>query len=186
MPYDVTDKLAQRLKQLRLERGWSLDDLAGKSGVSRATLSRLEKAEVSPTTEVLGKLCPAYGLTLTRLLASVENQFQPVIRHSDQSIWNDREQGYERRVVSPPSASLSAEIIEATLQPRSNISYDAPPVPGLKHYLVMLEGNLTITIEGQKHELGQGDCLRYQLFGSSQFVTGASPAKYLLFLNQDH
>eukprot|EP01035_Chromulina_nebulosa_P057820 gene57820-79224_t len=42
---NVSDKLsidlqiAQRLKSLRGERGWSLDALAEQSGVSRATLS---------------------------------------------------------------------------------------------------------------------------------------------------
>ncbi|WP_020594156.1 helix-turn-helix domain-containing protein [Kiloniella laminariae] len=183
MTSNITDKLAERLKALRLDRDWSLDDLAGKSGLSRATLSRLEKAEVSPTTEVLGKLCCAHGLTLTRLLASVESQFQPVIRRGDQSIWNDPEQGYERRVVSPPSAALQAEIIEATLAPHSRIAYDSPSVPGLEHYLVMLSGCLSITVEGQTHHLQSGDCLRYQLFGATEFATGNTPASYLLFLN---
>ena len=52
-------RLAQRLRELRHERGWSLDELAARSGVSRATLSRLENNEVSPTAAVLGRLCPA-------------------------------------------------------------------------------------------------------------------------------
>ena len=45
---DLDQRLAGRLKALRLARGWSLDELAGRAGVSRATLSRLENAEVSP------------------------------------------------------------------------------------------------------------------------------------------
>ncbi len=55
----IDRRIAQRLKGLRAERGWSLDELAGRSSVSRATLSRLENAEVSPTANVLGKLCAA-------------------------------------------------------------------------------------------------------------------------------
>src|SRR6266567_6009861 len=58
--------IAQRLKSLRAERGWSLDELVRRSNVSRATLSRLENAEVSPTTSMLGKLCAAYGLTIRK------------------------------------------------------------------------------------------------------------------------
>ena len=49
---DLDRRIAQRLKALRLARGWSLDELAGMAGVSRATLSRLENAEVSPTASV--------------------------------------------------------------------------------------------------------------------------------------
>lgn len=54
---DLDARLARRLAELRTSRGWSLDALAARSGVSRATLSRLENAEVSPTAALLGKLC---------------------------------------------------------------------------------------------------------------------------------
>ena len=57
---DTDTRLAQRLRQLRGERSWSLEELATKSGVSRATLSRIENHEVSPTASVLGKLCAAF------------------------------------------------------------------------------------------------------------------------------
>ena len=63
--------IAQRLKALRGERAWSLDELGARSGVSRATLSRLENGETSPTTAVLGRLCSAYGMTLSRLMLMV-------------------------------------------------------------------------------------------------------------------
>jgi transcriptional regulator with XRE-family HTH domain len=64
----IDRRIAQRLRSLRAGRGWSLDELAGRSKVSRATLSRLENAEVSATASVLGKLCAAYDLTMSRLM----------------------------------------------------------------------------------------------------------------------
>ena len=51
-------RIASRLKGLRQERGWSLDELAGRAGVSRATLSRLENAEVSPRPACWGGCAP--------------------------------------------------------------------------------------------------------------------------------
>ncbi|MRU32324.1 helix-turn-helix transcriptional regulator, partial [Xylella fastidiosa subsp. multiplex] len=63
----------------RLSRGWSLDELAGRAALSRATLSRLENAEVSPTANALGKLCGAYGLTMSRLMRMVEDDFTPLL-----------------------------------------------------------------------------------------------------------
>src|SRR5882672_8001349 len=106
LPFSVNgamDRLiAQRLKDLRAERGWSLDELARRSNVSRATLSRLENAEVSPTTSVLGKLCAAYGLTMSRLMHMVEDDFAPLIRRSMQPVWIDQSIGFRRRSVSPP------------------------------------------------------------------------------------
>ena len=68
MVIDQDAGLAERIRTLRTREGWTLQELADRSSVSRATLSRIENAEVSPNTQVLAKLCSAFGLTLTRLL----------------------------------------------------------------------------------------------------------------------
>lgn len=175
-------RIAQRLKELRGERDWSLDELAGRTGVSRATLSRLENAEVSPTASVLGKLCQAYGLTLSRLMLLVEDDFPALVPRSAQPVWIDPATGFRRRIVSPPAQALAGEALECTLEPGTRIEYDGPPRPGLEHHLVMLEGRLSITVDGHTHALGAGDCLRYQLFGASAFDTPPDEgARYILF-----
>jgi transcriptional regulator with XRE-family HTH domain len=179
----IDHKIAQRLKQLRGERGWSLETLAQRSAVSRASLSRLENAEVSPTANVLGKLCAAYGLPMSRLMHMVEDGFQPLIRAGEQPVWVDSETGFRRRSVSPPAESLAGEALECTLPPGTRIAYDVPPRPGLEHHLLMREGRLALTVDGQTHDLRPGDALRYQLFGPSAFETPEdSPATYILFL----
>lgn len=174
-------RIAQRLKSLRAERGWSLDELARRSDVSRATLSRLENADVSPTASVLGKLAAAYGLTISRLMHLVEDDFAPLIRRDAQPVWSDTGIGFKRRSVSPPAQTLLAEVLECTLEPGARITYDQPPRRGLEHHLLLTEGRLDITVDGQSHALHPGDCLRYQLFGASAFSTPADTgAKYIL------
>src|SRR5579884_2994845 len=123
----IDQMIARRLKELRAERGWSLDELARRSNVSRATLSRLENAEVSPTASVLGRLCAAYGLTMSRLLYLVEDDFAPLIRRSAQAVWIDQASGYQRRSVSPPARALAGEVLECKLAAGTRISYDRPP-----------------------------------------------------------
>lgn len=179
----IDQRIAQRLKGLRAERHWSLDELAQRSQVSRATLSRLENAEVSATASVLGKLCAAYGLTVSRLMHMTEDGFTAVLSRATQPVWQDPETGFRRRSVSPPAQALAGEVIEGDLKPGTKIAYDAPPRPGLEHHLLMLEGQLQVTVDGKAHDLKTGDCLRYQLFGPSAFVTPLeSGARYLIFL----
>lgn len=176
-------QLAARLRGLRAERNWSLDDLAKRSGVSRATLSRMENAEVSPTASVLGRLCAAYGLTMSRLMRLAEEEFEPVVRREAQWVWRDREIAFERRSLSPPNAALSGEVIECSLGPGTRIVYPQPSKPGLEHHLVLVEGALTLAIGNIRHELAAGDCLRYQLHGSTEFETPPfSGARYILFM----
>lgn len=178
----IDQQIAQRLRALRAERRWSLDELAKHSHVSRATLSRLENAEVSATAAVLGKLCAAYGTTLSRLIRLVENDFAPLIGREEQPVWTDPKTGFVRRSVSPPSQTLAAEAVECRLEPETQIVYEQPPRPGLEHHIILTEGELTVTIEGRRYDLRPGDCLRYKLFGQSEFSTGRLPARYYLFM----
>ncbi|GHG80478.1 XRE family transcriptional regulator [Comamonas sp. JC664] len=180
---DLDKQIAQRLRALRAERQWSLEELARRSKVSRATLSRLENAEVSATATVLGKLCAAHGLPLSRLMRMVEDRFTPLMRRDAQPVWTDPSVGFQRRSVSPPAQTLAGEALACELAAGARITYDEPPRPGLEHHLLLLEGQLDITVEGRTHTLHPGDCLRYQLFGPSAFATPAhSAARYVLFL----
>lgn len=180
---DTEQRLAARLKQLRVERGWSLDQLASASQVSRATLSRLENGEVSPTTAVLGKLCAAYGLAMSRLLRMVEDDFPPLLQRAEQTVWTDPDTGFVRRSVSPPSRALAGEALECELGAGVTIRYAASPRPGMEHHLLLQDGKLNVTVDGRAHALLPGDCLRYQLHGASAFTTPPdSGTRYFLFL----
>lgn len=183
MPENFNKNLATRLKSLRLERDWSLDDLATRSAISRATLSRVENASTSPTTELLSKLCATYGLTMSRLLSMVEETFTPLLSRDDQPVWHDQKAGFTRRSVSPPAHPLAGEVLECTLEPGAELTYDTPAKSGLEHHLIMLTGKLSISIEDQTHALKKGDCLRYQLVGETVFRnTAKSRATYFLFI----
>lgn len=174
--------IAQRLKSLRHERGWSLDELAQRSQISRTSLSRLENAEVSGSATVLGKLCHAFGISMSRLMQMVETRFEPLIVQARQTVWNDSETGYRRVIVSPPADSLNGEVLDCRLAPATRIEYAGSPRAGMEHHLVLIEGSLAMTVNDQTYALSAGDCLRYQLDGPSCFQAGAAGARYYLFI----
>ena len=69
---EITLKIAARVRGERTARRWSLDDLAERASVSKAMISKIERAEASPTAALLGRLSGAYGITLSNLLAEAE------------------------------------------------------------------------------------------------------------------
>lgn len=181
---DFDRQLAARLTRLRQEQGLSLDQLAARSGISRATLSRLERGETSPTAALLGRLCTAYGWTLSRLVLSVEQEGADLIRRADQWHWQDASSGFERWAVSPPAAHLRGEMVEGRLPAGAVVAYEAPPMAGLEHHLFLLSGSLLLTLGETRHALFSGDCLRYRLEGPSRFeAPGPDAARYLIALH---
>lgn len=172
--------LAAHLKALRTDRNWSLQDLAEASGISRATLSRIENADVSPTAESLGRLASSFGLPLSQLFAPLDPSFKALIRRDEQSIWTDPEGGFSRRILSPPGTPLKIDLIECSLEPHQCIRYERPAFPGHEHHLVLLTGALSIEVDEVAHRLRPGDCLRYRLRGPSVFTTEDDPARYII------
>jgi transcriptional regulator with XRE-family HTH domain len=180
---DLEARLAGRLAELRTEHGWSLDELARRTEISRSTLSRLERKEISPTAAVLGRLCAAYGRTMSRLLAEVEPAPPQLVRADRQTVWHDRASGFTRRSVSPPHPGLRGEVVEGVLEPGADISYDGPPIPGLEQHIWVRAGVLEVTVGDAVHQLRAGDCLRFRLWGSSRFrCPGREPVRYALLI----
>ncbi len=180
----TTDPLAQHLKALRASRQLTLNELADRSGVSRATLSRIENGEVSPTVETLGRLATAFGLPVSQLIAPMDDGFEAKLARGAQAVWRDRKAGFSRRSVSPPSRHLLIEIVECEIEPQRSIAYERPAFPGHEHHLVLLDGELAVTVDGVRHALSAGDCLRYRLHGASRFETGATGARYMIAMGQ--
>ena len=178
-------RIAEQVARLRAEHEWSLDELAARTGISRATLSRLERSELSPTAQMLGKLCSVYGWTLSRLMAEAESRPPSLVPASEQAEWKDPESGYRRRLVSPPAPGLRGELVLVRMPVGASVSFDTSPVPGLEHHLWMLEGSLTLEVEGSVFRLQAGDCLRYALSGPTRFQgTGKREARYVVAIVQ--
>ncbi|MFZ6771565.1 helix-turn-helix domain-containing protein [Undibacterium sp. SXout7W] len=173
-------RLALRLASLRADRGLSLDDLAQASGISRATLSRIERGDTSPSASLLSKLCSVYGISMSRLLADVEAQTPGLIALEAQALWVDPASGFLRRTVSAPARDFQIELVEITLPAGAMVNYDAPTVHGTEQHIWMCEGQLEIALEGKTYRLERGDCLRFHMRGAARFVCpGSSPARYL-------
>ena len=179
--HEIERRIAHRLARLRAERGWSLEALAERTGISRATLSRLERSELSPTAAMLGKLCTVYGWTLSRLMAEAETRSPNLVSAAEQPEWTDPESGYRRRAVSAPAPGLRGELVEVHMPAGASVSFDTAPIAGLEHHLWMLEGSLTLEVEGSVFRLRAGDCLRYVLAGPTRFQgTGKRGARYII------
>jgi transcriptional regulator with XRE-family HTH domain len=161
----VDAQLAETVRAERERRGWSIAALAERSGVSKAMISKVERAEASPTAALLGRLSGALGMTMSQLLSAAESATDGapatggiVSRAADQPLWRDPASGYRRRVVSPPAGPV--EVIEVELPRGRSVSYPADAYTFIDQQIWVLSGTLRFTEGDVEHTLAEGDCLR--------------------------
>src|ERR1700759_1253210 len=65
---DAVTAVAQHVRALRQARGWSLDELSGRSGVSKGMVVQIEAARTNPSLGTLTRVADAFGVTIARLL----------------------------------------------------------------------------------------------------------------------
>ena len=59
--------LGQRVRALRRERDWTLEQAAVQAGLARSTLSKIENGQMSPTYDALKKLATGLGISVPQL-----------------------------------------------------------------------------------------------------------------------
>jgi transcriptional regulator with XRE-family HTH domain len=156
---DPTPLIARRLKDERTRRSWTLDEMARRTRVSKAMLSKLERCEASPTAALLGRISGALGMTLSTLLAAGEQRGARLVRAHDQGTWIDPQTSYVRRQVSPLMTELPVQLVEVALPPGAEVAFPASAYAFIGQFIWMLTGALEFTEGAIIHRLGKGDCL---------------------------
>lgn len=181
--------IARRLKREREARGWSIADLAAASGVSRAMISKVERAEASPTAALLGRLSGALHLTVSTLLARAEADAgaSRVVRAGAQPVWIDPATRYRRRAVSPPAAD--PELVEVELPPDARVDYTANSFAFLRGQVVWaIAGRLVVQEGAEETVLEAGDCLAFDLDAPQGHAfrnpSRSKPCRYLVALTR--
>lgn len=166
------------VREAREAAGLSVADLAKRSGVSRAMIAKVERAEAQPTAVLLGRLSGALGLALSALVARAERGDAPVARAAEQPLWVDPATGYRRRVLSPrPGGRL--ELLEIELPAGAAVGYPSQAALAGDQQIWVLEGELRVREDDREHRLAPGDCLALAPGTAREYRTEAG-CRYLV------
>jgi transcriptional regulator with XRE-family HTH domain len=159
---DVQGQLASfgaRLRELRLRRGWTLQELAARSLLSKAFLSRLESGGRQASIAAALTLARIFDVSLASLFESPVVETPCVIVRAGDVI--------ERSVHGLKYAPLSAAGRFFNVQPlRVKVS---PSRRGNEHYhhegeewIYVLSGKLTLSLAGKTYDLEPGDAAHFE------------------------
>lgn len=140
--YASSEQFGPRVRDLRRERGLTLEDLASRSGVSRAMISKLERGEKNPTLVVAAKVAEGLGITLSQLMGIEERREVVVVPREKRMVMRDPETGFERQLLSPSFGGRGVEFIRNVV-PEGSTSGDFPPHRrGVEEYVAVEKGRL--------------------------------------------
>lgn len=160
----IKEQLGTTIQELRRRQDLTLEELAARSNVSRAMLSKIERHEKNPTVAVALKIAKALGVSLFELLGEIEERQSVVVIPKDRRLTvKDSETGFERQLLSPTFEGGSVEFMRHMIPPGSS-SGDLPAShqKGMEKYIVIERGKLRVVIGTQAYLLAEGDAMYYK------------------------
>jgi len=177
-------RLGERVRALRRERGWTLEILAERSGVSRAMISKLERGEKNPTLVVAAKVAEGLGVSLSRLVGIEKNREVVMVPRERRMTMRDPETGFERQLLSPSFGGRGVEFIRNVV-PEGSTSGEFPPHRrGVEEYLVVERGRLRAVLGGEEYFLDEGDAAYFEADVAHRFDNaGEGECSYYLVID---
>jgi transcriptional regulator with XRE-family HTH domain len=149
--------ISKVVRRLRRARGWTLEELAAISSVSRSMLSQIERGDANPSLPAAYRIARAFGAKLDELVeqGSGRQTAIEVMRASGDAYYLVNDGGRSVRVLSPLYLKRHLEFYEVTLGPgRSLISN--PHGPGTFEFLVVYAGGVRVMsgVDSEMIEIG--------------------------------
>jgi len=157
-------QIGETLRKVRLERGFTLKQLADACELSTSFLSQAERGLSSISVSTLERVCSALGMSLREFFAmadppySADESHSEVLRSDDQPAVNLSEASIKYRFLGRDFPGRLFEVVIGEI-PRG-YTY-APASHEGEEFGYVLEGRLMLSFEDSSHELGPGDSYHF-------------------------
>lgn len=160
MPDTQRAGFGRRLHDLRRDRGWTLSDLAERSGLAVSTISKAERGLISLTYDRMRQLAKGLGIDMAELLSAEGAAFQPgSFAVAPKGTFKRQEtRNYVYEMLFPELRNKAMMPMMGTLKAHDLMDFDDFVRHPGQEFLLVLEGAVTIYAEGKAPVvLRQGD-----------------------------
>jgi len=159
---DPGGHFSSRLKQLRGQRGWSLEELEKACGVSRSMLSQIERAQANPTLAVTFRIARAFGMSIGELVeAPGATSAINVIRSNDHAYHYRSDKDCVIRTLSPLNLEKDVEFYEVRLNEGGALR-SAAHFEGTREFITVQKGRVRVHSGDDAEDLDPGDSSSYR------------------------
>ena len=149
--------IGERVRARRIALGWTLDELAERSGVSRRMLVNVEQGVTNASIATLLRLSEAIGLGLPSLVAPSDGEPPVEVNRAGtrSPLWAG-EHGGEAFLAAGVTAPEVIELWDWSLAP-GDAHASEPHVAGTRQLLTVIEGEVVLSVAGEIVVLHAGD-----------------------------
>ncbi len=153
--------IGQRIKELRLERQLTLEEVAERSGCSAGFLSQLERNRAAASISMLYSIARALGVSITHFFPEVINPTK-VVRAEERETFRFEGSPITYSLLSTQFPDRVMESLLVTIEPSDGSlpadEYRSHPGEEFGH---VLEGTLRLWIEDNRYDLLPGDSIHF-------------------------
>ncbi len=155
--------VGKKLKAIRLKKDMTIQDLAKRSKVSSNMISRIERGLTIPSVEILLKLAGVFDKSINYFVEEVSTTHEVVFSTPgtrDQTVYDDESNMHTESFTSglrdPQFMSFYCTVPKGGTSGVKNMYH-----PG-DELIYVLEGQIEVTIAGEKHSLSPGDSISFK------------------------
>ena len=179
----ISRTIGRRVRTARTELGWTLDQLAARSGVSRRMLINVEQGVTNPSIATLLRLSDALGIGLPALVDTADDGAEAVVVHRAGDVppmWTSDAGGSAVMVAgtTPPDVS---ELWDWRLGPGDDYRSEAHRA-GTRELIHVLTGTVVLVVGDAEHRLRAGDSASFDggVAHSYRNASDSRPARFSL------
>jgi transcriptional regulator with XRE-family HTH domain len=152
-------RIGARLRHAREASRLSLADVAGRTGISKGFLSRVERDETSPSVTSLVTICDAVGLSMPELFATPQTTL--VRRAGRPSLDGLPKAADVVDTLITPESERHVTVLESVVAPGGSGGSALYTMPSECEVCFVLGGTIDIDVEGETFRLEAGDALTF-------------------------
>lgn len=156
---ELTRAVGLNLKRLRSGRGWSMDDLAARSQVSKAMLHQIEIGKSVPTIAVAWRIANGLQVPFSDLLTCAKAGNDVLLRRGEAKYLTNASGTFSSRALFPfDGPARTAEFYELRIR-AGGVETAAAHAHGTREHLALVAGTVEVEVDGTRHGMEPGDCL---------------------------
>ncbi len=142
-------RLGERLRQLRRERGLTLQEVATRSGLAVSTVSKVERGLMAPTYDRFSQLAEGLGVDIAELFSEQGERFRPgefaIARRGEYQLHETENYVYE--MLFPEVWGKAMTPMMGDLRAYETMRFDRFVSHPGEEFLLVLSGRVTVSLE---------------------------------------